>query len=166
MESRFTAAFRLVSSTTPVEMSGIDRAVRNFGPDAELKVMQAIKVLLIEDCLELGDLLQEVLQAEFESVSWFVRARTTQEGVMLMNADGKETLLDCSLYDLALVDGRLKGSSMDGWDLIPHLVAGKLPAIAMSGDPWFNKQMIELGAAKSLDKFDIMKLARKRALLP
>jgi DNA-binding response OmpR family regulator len=128
--------------------------------------MQAIRVLLIEDCLELGDLLQEVLQAECESVSWFVRARTTTEGVLLMNAEGKEILLDCSRYDLALVDGRLKGSSMDGWDLIPYLVAGKLPAIAMSGDPWFNKRMVELGAAKSLDKFDIMKLARKGVLLP
>ena len=128
--------------------------------------MQAIRVLLIEDCLELGDLLQEVLQAEVSSVSWYVRARTTSEGVLLMNANGKESLLDCSLYDLALVDGRLKMSSMDGWDLVPHLVAGKLPVIAMSGDPWFNKQMVELGAFKSLDKFDIMKLARKGELLP
>lgn len=128
--------------------------------------MQAIRVLLIEDCLELGDLLQEVLQPEFQSVSWFVRARTTEQGVLLMNADGKETLLDCSHYDLAFVDGRLKGSSMNGWNLIPHLVAGKLPAIAMSGDPWFNKQMVELGAAKSLEKFEIMKLARNGSLLP
>ncbi|MBX9947941.1 MAG: hypothetical protein K2Y39_02135 [Candidatus Obscuribacterales bacterium] len=128
--------------------------------------MQAIRVLLIEDCLELGDLLQEALQAEVKSVSWFVRARTTEEGVLLMNADGKESLLDCTLYDLALVDGRLKGSSMDGWDLIPHLVAGKLPVVAISGDAWFNKRMVELGAAKSLEKFDIWTLARKGALMP
>lgn len=126
--------------------------------------MQAIKVLLIEDCLELGDLLQEVLQAEVESVTWFVRARINQGNVVLMNADGKESPLDCSQYDVALVDGRLKGSSIDGWDLIPHLVAGKLPVIAISGDPNINKRMIELGAEKSLEKFDIFSAARKGTL--
>ncbi len=126
--------------------------------------MQAIRVLLIEDCLELGDLLQEVLQAEVSSVSWFVRARTSEKGVLLMDADGKENLLDCSLYDLALVDGRLKGSSMDGWDLIPHLIAGKLPVVATSGDPWINRRMIELGAQRSLEKFDILTAARKGTL--
>jgi hypothetical protein len=31
MESRFNAAFWLVLPTTPVEMSGIDRAVQNSG---------------------------------------------------------------------------------------------------------------------------------------
>lgn len=126
--------------------------------------MQAIRVLLIEDCLELGDLLQEVLQAEVTSVSWFVRARISEKGVVLMDANGKEKLLDCSLYDLALVDGRLKGSSVDGWDLIPHLVAGKLPVIATSGDPWINRRMVELGAQRSLEKFEVLTVARKGSL--
>jgi len=126
--------------------------------------MQAIKVLLIEDCLELGDLLQEVLQAEVTSVSWFVRARINEGKVILMDVTGKETSLDCSLYDVALLDGRLKGSSVDGWDLVPHLVASKLPVIATSGDPSINKRMVELGALKSLEKFDIFSAARKGTL--
>lgn len=128
--------------------------------------MQAIRVLLIEDCLDLGDLLQEVLQAEVSSVSWFVRARASDQGVVLMNADGKESLLDCTFYNVALVDGRLKGSSMDGWDLIPHFVAGKLPVIAISGDPWIGQRMVELGAQRSLEKFDLMSAARKGTLFP
>ncbi|MCC6978099.1 MAG: hypothetical protein IT343_07235 [Candidatus Melainabacteria bacterium] len=126
--------------------------------------MQAIRVLLIEDCLELGDLLQEVLQAEVTSVNWFVRARISEGKVILMDASGKESPLDCSLYDVALLDGRLKGSSLDGWDLVPHLVASKLPVIATSGDSSINRRMVELGALRSLEKFDIFSAVRKGVL--
>ena len=127
--------------------------------------MQAIKVLLIEDNLELGGLLQEVLAEEIESVTWFVRARMDKENIVLMNADGKETVLSPSHFDVAMVDGRLSFSEMNGWDLTPKLVALGMRVFAMSGDTNINKQMVGLGAEKSVDKFSVYSEARKGTLV-
>lgn len=131
--------------------------------------MSRTKIFLLEDYLDIGELLKDVLvHAGFE-VSWFVRARSINsdnihEGIMVMDADGRESRLDPFLYDVAFIDGRLKGSSLDGWDVVPFLAAAGLYVVACSGDPWINREMIDQGASSSMEKFEIFRLVRTGAL--
>ena len=111
------------------------------------------RLLLIDDDLVLGDLLVEVLRKRGHAVAWFVRAELIGDvDVRLMHADGKTSLLNARDHDLALVDGRLRGSSIDGWDLTPRLVAAGLPVIGLSGAEYFNDLMVKAGARKGMSK--------------
>ncbi len=114
--------------------------------------MNSLRVLLIEDELFLGEIMSEVLTDRGFAVRWFVRARCTNGVVVLMDADGIEVVLDGDSYDVALVDGQLKNSALNGWDLTPWLVKMKLPVIATSGDPDVNKSMIKAGASATIRK--------------
>lgn len=114
--------------------------------------MKVQNILLIEDTLDLGDLLVYVLEREGHAVSWYVRARITPEGLMLMEPRGKEVLIDASVFNIAFVDYRLKGSPINGPEVTAELVKSKLPVIAMSGLPSLNEEMIERGAVASCEK--------------
>jgi hypothetical protein len=78
--------------------------------------------------------------------------RVQGDDVILMAPDGKETALDPSCFDFALVDGRIKGGNMNGWDLAPHLVRLGLPFVAISGADSLNEQMVKAGAASAVRK--------------
>lgn len=118
--------------------------------------MPCQKILLVEDDLVWGELLHSSLQRAGYHASWFVRARFSDASVILMYADGRECVLNAGDFEIAIVDGRLKGSPIDGWDLTPTLVAAGLPVIAASGDPWINERMIEAGAFRCLAKHDMI----------
>lgn len=119
------------------------------------------RVLLVEDYLDLGELIAGVLEKKGLSVQWYVRARFAGEDIVLMDADGKETVLDPAKFDVAIMDGRIKGGDVHGWDLTPRLVKAGLPVVAASGDPWINSQMMEAGARACIFKHDIIGRALK-----
>ena len=91
--------------------------------------MPSQHILLVEDDLTLGELFMTVLERTGHGVTWFVLARTSEEGLVLMDADGIESLLKPVSYELALVDYRLKGSAIDGPEVTSHLVAVGLPVV-------------------------------------
>jgi DNA-binding response OmpR family regulator len=114
--------------------------------------MDKIHVLLIDDDIVLGELIVDNLSRLGFEVSWSVRAACTNGTVFLTDLDGKVSSLDCHRYDVALVDGRLKGSPLDGWELTPVLVKMGLPVVALSGLSVFNQDMIAVGASAGIIK--------------
>ncbi len=112
-----------------------------------------LRVLLLDDDLSWGELLCEVMRERGYEVGWFVRAQLVGDhDVKLMDPDGKTSLLQNGDFDLALIDGRLKGSIVNGWEVTPRVVAKSLPVIAMSGAGHFNDQMLAAGARETLRK--------------
>jgi DNA-binding response OmpR family regulator len=115
-------------------------------------VMDKIHVLLIEDEMLLGELVVENLSDLGFGVSWFPRAACIDGTVFLTDPDGKVSALDSHLYDVALVDGNLRGSPLNGWDLTPELVKIGLPVVAFSGQKANNLDMIAVGACAGIVK--------------
>ena len=114
--------------------------------------MNKTRVLLIEDEMLLGMVVVENLSdLDFEA-SWFPRVTCAGGNILLTDPDGKVSTLDCNLYDVALVDGNLKGSSLNGWDLTPVLVKIGLPVVAFSGQSANNRDMIAAGASAGIVK--------------
>lgn len=113
----------------------------------------ARRILLVDDEIYFGEILQILLERGGHTVHHFVRARLSDSGaVLLMNIDGKETRLDSGAYDIAFVDGRIKGSQLNGWELTPYLVQAGLPVLAMSGAESINKQLTAAGARQAIRK--------------
>jgi hypothetical protein len=110
------------------------------------------KILLIDDELSFGEIFSILLERENNQLTHFVRVRVQGDDVILMAPDGKETSLDPTCFDFALVDGRIKGGNMNGWDLAPHLVRLGLPFVAISGADSLNDQMIKAGATSAVRK--------------
>lgn len=117
--------------------------------------MPSQKLLFIEDDLVLGDLLMEMFCRTRHGVSWFVRARVSPDGLVLMDANGVERLLVPEDYELALVDYRLKGSELDGPEVTSYLVARKIPVVGISGLPQLNSLLINAGARGGVAKDDL-----------
>lgn len=118
--------------------------------------MPITRVLVVEDDLTWGELLTSVLRKRGYEAAWFVAAELEGvHGVKLMDPDGKTAILNADEYDIALVDGRLKRSAIDGWDLTPRLVEAGLPVIALSGADFFNDQMIKAGARAKMAKDEL-----------
>lgn len=114
-------------------------------------------ILFIDDDLTWGELIQYALTERCGiAIDWFVRARQDGDKIIVMNADGKESELDTSKYACAMIDGRLRGSSLDGWQLTPLLVARGLAVIATSGASTLNDQMIKCGASAGIAKDQIV----------
>ncbi|MBZ0187590.1 MAG: hypothetical protein K8F91_15185 [Candidatus Obscuribacterales bacterium] len=123
--------------------------------------MPSQKILLIEDDLTLGELLVSLLEQTGHGVTWFVRARIaqdefTEDGIVLMDADGKECKPDFKKFELALIDWRLKGSPINGPELIPQVVRAGLPVIGISGLSWLNEELIAVGARAAMVKDELM----------
>lgn len=121
--------------------------------------MPCQKILLIEDDLTLGELLVSILSETGHGVTWFVRARFSGEpdnGLILMDADGAESRLDCSRFELALIDWRLKGSPINGPEVIPAVVRSGLPVVGISGLSWLNEELTAAGARTALVKDELM----------
>jgi DNA-binding response OmpR family regulator len=124
-------------------------------------LMANTRVLLVEDDLWWGELLAESMQKRGYDVTYYCRAKLVGDnGVEFTDADGKIFPLRAEDFDLVLMDGRLKGSDINGWDVTPRLVAAGLPVIGISGADSFNKLMIEAGARSGYAKSDLfIKLA-------
>ena len=117
------------------------------------------KVLLIEDDLILGEFLHDGLVRAGYVTSWFVRARldSKQDGstcVLLSDLDGSQQALDASAFDLALVDKRLKGSPVDGPEVV-RCIAPSVPVVAISGLEVLNQEMIDAGASFGIAKDEL-----------
>ncbi|MGD9682060.1 MAG: hypothetical protein AB7W16_12820 [Candidatus Obscuribacterales bacterium] len=130
--------------------------------------MPCQKLLLIEDDLTLGELLVSILKETGHGVTWFVRARFSgepDEGLILMDADGAESKLDCSGFELALIDWRLKGSPINGPEVIPVVVRGGLPVVGISGLSSLNEELTAAGARSALVKDELMSRLLKGKLV-
>lgn len=110
------------------------------------------KILLLDDELAFGEIFQIMLERSGNELTHFVRVRVDAGKVIMMNPDGKETTLAQGDFDVALLDGRIKGGNMNGWDITPYLVLLGLPVIAMSGADSLNDQMLKAGATTAVRK--------------
>ena len=122
------------------------------------------KILLLDDEFSFGEILQIVLEDMGNQLTHFCRVRVADGQVVLMNPTGKESVLSKGEYDFALVDGRIKGGNMNGWDITPHMVRLGLPVVAVSGADSLNKQMLAAGAKLAVRKDLLYERLRNGAL--
>lgn len=127
--------------------------------------MTSKNLLLVEDDITLGELLLHVLDQTGHEATWFVRARLQDDVLILMDADGAETILQPANFELALVDYRLKGSPVDGPEVTSHLVKKGVPVVAISGLTQLNDIMIEAGARGGISKDRLFSGILRRELL-
>jgi hypothetical protein len=120
--------------------------------------MPSQKILFVEDDLTLGELFMTVFQKTSHGVSWFVRARPSPGGLLLMSEDGTEMPLSAGTFEIALVDFRLKGSPINGPDVTSFLVAAGIPVVGISGLPSLNELMINAGARGAVAKDELFSL--------
>jgi DNA-binding response OmpR family regulator len=84
----------------------------------------AIRVLLVEDDVFLGELISEALVRQSVEVTWFVRARKDTDDSRLIFMDrrrGVSASLKPTTFDSALVDYRLKCSVLTGPEVVQEL---------------------------------------------
>ncbi len=110
------------------------------------------KVLLLDDEFYFGEILQMAFERLGCELVHFVRVRVEGDNVILMNPTGQETRLNQADFDFALLDGRIKGGNMNGWDITPYMVRLGLPVVAMSGADSLNEQMLQAGATTAVRK--------------
>lgn len=110
------------------------------------------KVLLLDDEFYFGEILQMAFERLGCELVHFVRVRVEGDNVILMNPTGQETRLNKGDFDFALLDGRIKGGNMNGWDITPYMVRLGLPVVAMSGADSLNEQMLQAGATTAVRK--------------
>lgn len=110
------------------------------------------KILYLDDELLLGELVQCAIERHGGELTHFARVRMAGEDIILMNPDGKESTLERGAFDFAFVDGRIKGSALDGWDVTPHMVRLGIPVVAVSGVDDLNDLMIKAGASRGVRK--------------
>lgn len=125
-----------------------------------------MQILLIEDYIDLGELMVEVLADINVEAHWYVRVRqdAATGAFLCMDADGKEHLplsQPEQKFDCAIVDGYLRGSVMSGLEIVKAFKKKGLRVLASSGDPGLNRQMVSEGASASLEKMDLVTLVRK-----
>ena len=118
----------------------------------------AIRVLLVEDDVFLGELISEALVRQSVEVTWFVRARkdTDDSRLIFMDVDGRERKLEAYDFDSALVDYRLKCSVLTGPEVVQELSRLGVYIIAASGDASSNKQLKACGAHAAIEKHDLL----------
>ena len=117
-----------------------------------MELMTGKKILLLDDEFYFGEILQILLERSGNQLTHFVRARVDGNAVVFMDPSGKETTIDPSCFDFALLDGRIKGGTMNGWDITPHMVRLGLPVVAISGADSLNEQMLKAGARMAVRK--------------
>lgn len=120
--------------------------------------MPSQKILFVEDDITMGELFMTVFRRTNHGVSWFVRARWSPNGLVLMSADNTEMTLSDGDFELALVDFRLKGSKLDGPEVTSHLVAAGIPVVGISGLFTLNDLLINAGARGAVAKDELFSL--------
>jgi DNA-binding response OmpR family regulator len=109
-------------------------------------------ILIIEDDPQWGELIRDSLRRRGFEVDLFIRAEVARRRIQVMDLDGRKQLLRPEQYSTALVDGRLRNSRVDGWELVPILTNGRLKVMAISGCAYFNMLLVRAGAAESILK--------------
>lgn len=127
--------------------------------------MATQKLLLVEDDLTIGELLLSVFDKTGHGVTWFVRARIQDGSLVLMNADGKETVFKPENYEIALVDYRLKGSQLDGPEVTSTIVKAGVPVVGISGLQQLNAILVEAGARGGISKDQLFSMVLKKQLV-
>ncbi len=123
------------------------------------------RLLLVEDDLSLGELLTSVFDKTGHGVTWFCRARIQNATLILMDADGNESVFKSESYELAFVDFRLKGSPLDGPEVTSFLVQAGLPVVATSGLPSLNDVLIQAGARGGISKDQLFSRVLRKELV-
>jgi CheY-like chemotaxis protein len=124
--------------------------------------MPSQKILFVEDDLALGELFMTIFEKTGHGATWFVRARASKGGLVLMDANGVECLLSPGRFELALVDYRLKGSALDGPEVTSHLVAAGIPVVGISGLQTLNNLLVKAGARGAVVKDDLFSSVLRR----
>jgi CheY-like chemotaxis protein len=114
--------------------------------------MTGKKVLLLDDECSFGEIFQIMFDRLGAELVHFARVRVEGDNVILMNPTGKESTLNRGDFDFALLDGRIKGGNMNGWDVTPYMVRLGLPVVAISGADSLNEQMLQAGATAAVRK--------------
>jgi hypothetical protein len=114
--------------------------------------MEGKKILVVEDDLTWHELLLSVLKDNDLEYDAFVRVYAEGDDFVFMDIDSRKHSVDLSNYWLALVDGRLKGSTPQGIDLARALPKKGLPVIATSGSRYLNEDMVRAGALTGIPK--------------
>ena len=113
-------------------------------------------ILLIEDDPEWGDLICHSLRQRGFRVDWFVRAHIARRRIQLTDAEGRLlNHLYPETYSIALINGRLRGSMVKGWELVPILRDCRLKVIATSGHDRDNELMMQAGASEVIPFFEL-----------
>ena len=126
------------------------------------------KVLLVEDDITLGDLIVMAMTKRDYQVTWYCRARLNQSSELIFmndrgvesNFDGEDNKENSKSYDFALVDSRLKGSVMQGFELTQELTKRGVTVIGSSGLPYLNQQLVKAGAVGGIEKHEIFSLIK------
>jgi hypothetical protein len=131
------------------------------------------KVLLVEDDITLGDLIVLAMTRRDYQVTWYCRAHRDQSGQLIFtndrgvetNFDGADHKEDSKSYDFALVDSRLKGSVMQGFEVTQELTRRGVTVIGSSGLPYLNQELVKAGAVGGIEKHEIFSLIKGDILL-
>jgi hypothetical protein len=127
--------------------------------------MTSKTLLLVEDDLTLGEILMIVFGRTGHDATWFVRARLQDKILVLMDADGIETVFHPDNYELALVDYRLKGSSLDGPEVTSFIVKAGIPVVGISGLQQLNSILVTAGARGGISKDQLLSLVLGKKLV-
>jgi DNA-binding response OmpR family regulator len=123
-------------------------------------------ILIIEDDLYWGELLSSSLRRRGFEVDLFVRAEVARRRIEVMDLDGRKQQLRPEQYSIALVDGRLRNSRVDGWELVPILTNARLKVMAISGCAYFNSLMVRAGADEGILKIALFERIAKNQFHP
>lgn len=117
----------------------------------------ACNVLLVEDDLTKGAAIKTALEAKGHQVTWILGIVKGSGGSFETHTpdggNGKVSLAD---FQVALVDGVLKGFHSDGSKLIRPLLRQRIVCVGISGEGKFNSKLLEAGAHHALPKEQVI----------
>jgi DNA-binding response OmpR family regulator len=114
--------------------------------------MASQKLLVVEDDRLMWDLIEEILQSRGVEFEIFARGSIVDGQLLLMNLKSEKVSIKAEDYLVALVDGRLSMSELNGTGVTAALTKLGMPVIAVSGADSLNDEMIGAGAFKAIRK--------------
>lgn len=111
----------------------------------------ATETLLIEDTDFMGKAMKQVLEEQGHSVTWLTGVDSTKPFIGTTEA-GTKLRLNLSRFKTAFVDGDLKGSPLQGEDVVGTLHNRHILTIGTSTVPKFNDLMTSRGADVAANK--------------
>lgn len=117
----------------------------------------AKNVLLVEDDLTKGAAIKAALEARGHQVTWILGivkgAGGSFETHTPEGGNGEVSLAD---FQVALVDGVLKGFHSDGSKLIRPLLRQGIVCVGISGEAQFNGKLVQAGVRRALLKDQVI----------
>lgn len=115
------------------------------------------KVLLVEDDLTKGANIKAALEAKGHEVVWILGiVRGSRQSFETHTPEGGTGVIQLADFQIALVDGILKGHHSDGKKLIRPLLQNNIVCIGISGEGEHNPGLIAAGAASGIPKEDVV----------